>query len=57
MTYYIKQTVKFFGSGPFTTVVNNYSRKEVAEKALKAFQKRKFSNNVEQIKFFITMER
>jgi hypothetical protein len=56
MTYYIKQTVKFFGSGPFTTVVNDYSCKEVVEKALKAFQKRKPSNNVEQIKFFITTE-
>ena len=54
MTYYIKQTVKFFGSEPFTVVVNDYSCKEAAEKALKTFQQRKPTNNVEQIKFFIT---
>ena len=53
-TYYVKRTTKFFGCDPFTVVVNEYSTKEVAEKALKCFDNMKhFGSNVEFQKFFI----
>ena len=56
MTYYIKRAVKFFDAEPFTVVVNDYSCREVAERALKAFQQRKPLPGVESIKFFIDTE-
>lgn len=54
MAYYLKRTTKFFGSEPFTVVVNDYSTKEIAEKALEFFSAMKpLSSNTEWQKFYI----
>lgn len=56
MPYYIKKTTKFFGAEPFTVVVNDYSTKEIAEKALKVFEKTQTFSGTEWQKFFITTD-
>ena len=54
MVYYLKRTTKFFGGEPFTVVINDYSNREIAEKALKILDTiNPFGSNVEFQKFFI----
>ena len=54
MAYYLKRTTKFFGSNSFTVVVNDYSTKDIAEKALKRLETMNpFGSGVEFQKFFI----
>lgn len=57
MAIYLKRTTKFFGSEPFTVVVNDYSTKEIAEKALELLSALPpFGSNIEWQKFFIASE-
>ena len=54
MAYYLKRTTKLFDSDAFTVVVNYYSTKESAEKALRFLNTMNpFGSNVEFQKFFV----
>ena len=53
MPYYIVRTTKLFGSDSFNNVINDYSTKEIAEKALMEFEKMPCQSGTEWQKFFI----
>lgn len=56
MAYYIKRTTKFYGAEPFAVVVNDYSTKEIAEKALAYFRSQKPHGSGTEYQYFYIAE-